>query len=43
MLAKEESRVALMDFMLTTLSRRAILTHNQEKGKGMEAQLSATL
>ena len=43
MLAKEESRVALMDFMLTTLSRRAILTHNQEKVKGMEAQLSATL
>ena len=43
MLAKEESHAVLMDFMLTTLSKRAILTHNQEKVKSKGAQLSVTL
>ena len=43
MLAKEESPVVSMDFMSTTLSRRAISTHNQEKVKSKGAQLSVTL
>jgi len=32
-----------MDFMLTTLLKRAILTHNQEKVKSKGALLSVTL
>lgn len=43
MLVKEESLVVLMDFMLTTLLKRAISTHNQEKVRSKETQLLATL